>query len=147
MAGPVSDTPRPIQAIMDQQLDVARQSMLQWMIVSLGPVYLLLIPLTGLLSLALVVLITIRGRGPMSAAALVLIIPLPILIGLFASIHGMISVHTVIAMSDTAPKPSELAAGTSTALVSSMVGILAAVPACFAAVVGATIRAITAPPE
>jgi biopolymer transport protein ExbB len=51
------------------------------------------------------------------------------MVGLLGTVDGMIRSFMVIANSSTAPKPSELAAGISTALVTTLVGLLLAIPA------------------
>lgn len=51
------------------------------------------------------------------------------MIGLFGTVHGMIRSFNVIATATTAPKPSELAEGISTALFTTLVGLLIAIPA------------------
>jgi biopolymer transport protein ExbB len=51
------------------------------------------------------------------------------MIGLFGTVHGMIMSFNVIATAQTAPKPSELAEGISTALFTTLVGLLIAIPA------------------
>jgi biopolymer transport protein ExbB len=51
------------------------------------------------------------------------------MVGLFGTVDGMIRSFSVIADSNTTPKPSELAAGISTALVTTIVGLAIAIPA------------------
>ena len=51
------------------------------------------------------------------------------MIGLMGTVQGMISSFQVIATSDTAPQPSKLAAGISTALFTTLVGLVIAIPA------------------
>lgn len=51
------------------------------------------------------------------------------MIGLLGTVQGMISSFEVIANSGTTPKPSELAGGISTALFTTLVGLLLAIPA------------------
>ena len=51
------------------------------------------------------------------------------MIGLFGTVQGMISSFRVIATSPSAPKPSELAQGISTALFTTLVGLAVAIPA------------------
>jgi len=51
------------------------------------------------------------------------------MVGLLGTVHGMISSFSVIARSDVAPEASELAAGISTALFTTMVGLMIAIPA------------------
>ncbi|MCA9269254.1 MAG: MotA/TolQ/ExbB proton channel family protein, partial [Planctomycetales bacterium] len=98
----------------------AHPSLLTWTITSLGPIYLILLLLAGLVSFMLALAILVRGRGPFAAAALVLVVPAPMLIGLFAAVDGIMRSFTVIAMSTSTPKPSEMAAGVSTAIVASL---------------------------
>ncbi len=51
------------------------------------------------------------------------------MIGLFGTVHGMIASFSVIAMSPTTPRPSELAQGISTALFTTLIGLFIAIPA------------------
>ena len=51
------------------------------------------------------------------------------MVGLFGTVYGMIDAFSVIANSPTQPKPSELAAGISTALFTTLVGLAIAIPA------------------
>jgi len=51
------------------------------------------------------------------------------MVGLFGTVDGMIRSFMVIAQATTAPKPAELAAGISTALVTTLIGLFLAIPA------------------
>ncbi len=51
------------------------------------------------------------------------------MVGLLGTVDGMIASFNVIANHNTTPKPSELAAGISTALFTTLVGLLIAIPA------------------
>jgi biopolymer transport protein ExbB len=51
------------------------------------------------------------------------------MVGLFGTVHGMISSFSVIANSASTPKASQLAAGISTALFTTLVGLAIAIPA------------------
>jgi biopolymer transport protein ExbB len=51
------------------------------------------------------------------------------MVGLLGTVDGMIASFQVIATSPTTPKPSQLAEGISTALVTTLVGLLIAIPA------------------
>lgn len=51
------------------------------------------------------------------------------MVGLFGTVDGMIRAFSVISSSNTTPKPAELAAGISTALVTTIVGLAIAIPA------------------
>ncbi len=51
------------------------------------------------------------------------------MVGLFGTVHGMINSFQVIAIGSGTPKPQELAEGISTALFTTLVGLLIAIPA------------------
>jgi len=51
------------------------------------------------------------------------------MVGLLGTVDGMVGSFTVIAESDTTPKPSELATGISMALVTTLAGLIIAIPA------------------
>lgn len=127
---------------MQPEMEPVRQSFLSWLFQSLGLGYAVLLPLAGLFSFFLVLVIVIRGRGPFAGVALVLICHVPMLVGIFAAIQGAIISYSVIAMSSNAPKPSEVAAGISAALIAPMVGMVMMVPAYATAAVGATARSL-----
>ena len=118
-----------------------QQSYLSWMFAALGP-YALLLPLAGLLCFLLALVLVARGKGPMVAACLILIVHVPLLIGVFAALQGGIASYTVIAASATTPKPSDVAAGISTALFAPLVGMMLMVPGYATAAVGAFIRSL-----
>ena len=124
-----------------------RQSLLSWMFTALGFPYVILLPLTGVMCFVLALLIVVRGKGPMAAASLILVVHIPPLIGVFAAIQGAIASYTVIAMSAATPKPSEVAAGISTALVAPMVGMLLMIPGYATAVLGSFVRSFVAKAE
>lgn len=54
------------------------------------------------------------------------------MVGLLGTVDGMVASFQVIAMSDTQPKPSELAQGISMALITTLVGLVLAIPAIIA---------------
>jgi len=117
-----------------------QQSLLNWMFTALGFPYVVLLPLAGLLCFLLALFVVLHGKGPMAAAALILIVHVPLLIGVFAAIQGGIASYAIIAMSAASPKPSEEAAGISTALVAPLVGMLLMAPGYATAALGAFIR-------
>ncbi len=51
------------------------------------------------------------------------------MVGLLGTVDGMVASFMVIASSDTTPKPSQLAEGISTALITTLVGLWLAIPA------------------
>ena len=129
---------------MQSEFEPMQQSFLGWVFAALGFQYAVLLTLTGLLSFVIALIVVLRGRGPMAAAALLLIVHVPLLIGLFAAIQGAISSYTVIAVSSTAPKPSEVAMGISTALVAPMVAMILMIPGYAIATIGSIIRSLSA---
>ena len=120
------------------------QSLLSWAFMGLGPIYLTLLLLAALSSFVLALIIVTRGKGGMASTALLFIIPLPFLIGIFATLQGSIHSFTIIAMSEAAPKPAEIAQGISLALVAPLVGLLLMVPAYAVAVLGSLVRSLRA---
>lgn len=119
-----------------------QQSLVSWMLASLGPAYTFLLPLAALLSFILVLVLVFRGHGPMAAVSLILIIHVPLFIGIFAALQGAMASYTVIAVSAVAPKPAEVAEGISTALVAPLVGMLLMAPSYMTAAIGSFIRSL-----
>jgi hypothetical protein len=105
-------------------------------------VYAIVLPLAAFVCFVLTVLVVSRGKGPMAVAALILIVPVPLLIAVFAAIRGAIASYTIIAMSGSAPKPSEVAEGISTALFAPMVAMVLMAPSYAVATLGAAIRSL-----
>ena len=126
---------------MSPDFEPVQQSHLSWMLASLGP-YALLLPLAGMLCFLLALVLVVRGKGPMAATSLILIVHVPLLIGVFAAIHGGIASYQVIASSAATPKPSDVAAGISTALFAPLVGMMLMVPGYATAAIGAFIRSL-----
>ena len=122
-----------------------RQSYLMWVVSALGWRYVVLLPLAGIVTLVLTLILLIRGRGSAQTGALLFIVPLPFYLGIVGVLDGLISSYQVIAMSQMAPKPSEVAMGISMSLVSAWVGLLLTVPSYVAASAGLLIRALAQP--
>jgi len=114
---------------------------------ALGPKYVVLLGVAALVAFLLTLIVVVRGRGPMAAAALVFIVPLPLLVGVFGALEGVMSYWSVIAASSTAPKPSELAAGIAMALVAPMAGMLLMAPSYALALLGSLVRSFLAPAD
>ncbi len=119
------------------------QTTLGWMFTSLGA-WGFLLPLAGLLSFVIALVIVRRGNGPMAVAALMLVVHVPFLMGGFAAIRGAIAGCSVIAMSPVGPRPAELALGISTSLFALLAGMLSMVPGYATAVLGAFLRSLRA---
>jgi len=122
---------------------VVQQSLVSWAINALGTPALFLLVTAGTVSFCLSLLLTIRGRGAMSAVALVLAAHLPLLTGIFLALLGTISSWMVVATSPTAPKPSEWAEGVSVSLLAPLMGLVLMTPSYTVALVGGLIRALT----
>lgn len=121
-----------------------RQSYLSWLFNALGLQYAILLPMAGLICSLLALILVLRGKGPMAAAGLVLVVHVPLLIGVFAAIQGVSASYAIIAVSETTPKPSELAVGISMALAAPMVGMVLMVPSYATAALGAIFRSLVA---
>jgi len=119
------------------------QSFLGFLFHSLGMEVVAILMVAGLLSVAVSLLIVIRGKGPMAAAALVLIVWAPLLIGAFAGLVGAISSFMVIAQSAVAPKPADVAQGFGAALLGPLVGLIAAGPGFLIAFMGSVVRSFS----
>ncbi|MCH5374186.1 MAG: MotA/TolQ/ExbB proton channel family protein [Planctomycetes bacterium] len=119
-----------------------QRSYLSWMFSSLGPIYGLLIPLAGITVFLGACLVVAMSRRPAVIAAYLVFLPLPLLIGVFGSIQGLIASYAVIAASTTSPKPADVAAGVSTALFTVLIGLLVSFPSYFVLAVGLLMRTL-----
>ncbi len=126
--------------IADEPIQV---SLLTWMVNSLGTTYLVLLPAAALLSIVLALAVVIRGRGPMAAAMLILVVPIPLMIGCYAALHGVINAFQILAVSGTAPKPSDIATVVAVSLLPPFVGLLLMTPAYTVATIGTFVRSLT----
>jgi di/tricarboxylate transporter len=136
------------QAEADAAHEPRQMSYLAWVYHSLGLMYSLALPLAGLmvfLGAVLVVILAIRRPGVI--AAYLVFVPLPLLIGVFGTVDGLIRSHSVIAMADYAPKPSEVSQGYSMALLCLLVGMLATAPGYFVTALGLFLSAILNKPR
>ncbi len=124
---------------------VRQMSFLEWMFTALGPFYGLLLPLTGFAVFVGGCLVVLLSRRNAVVAAYLALVPLPFLIGLFGTIHGMLSSFQVLATAPTSPKPSDLAEGVSMALFSSFVGLAMTFPAFLVVAGGLFLRTMFAP--
>ena len=132
---------------MDAEAAPVVQSKLAWFLNSLGLFYTGALLAAGLLAFILTIVIVARGRGPLAGAALWFAVTLPLWVGVLGFFDGMIASFTVIAMSEVSPKPSEVASGISTSLVTPLVGLWLMAPSFVVATIGSLIRAMTAPRE
>jgi len=110
------------------EMQIEPQSFLMWMFHALGPFYLVVLPLAGLVVFVGAILVVSLNRRPAVIAAFLVFLPLPLMIGLFGSVQGMISSLSVLATSAATPKPSDVAAGISSGLFTTLMGLLVTVP-------------------
>jgi hypothetical protein len=132
----------PAEPVAMSATEPMQQSYLGWIVNSLGFPYAVLLPLAGVVCFVLVLATLVRGRGAMATVSLLLIVHVPLLIGVFAALQGAMASYAVIAQSETAPRPAEIAAGISTALVAPTVGMLVMAPSYFVAALGALVRSL-----
>lgn len=130
------------EAPFDEVAEPVRQSFLLFLINALGIRYAFLLPAAALVAFIVVLILVLRGKGPELVGALIFIVPLPVLVGILGTVDGMLASYQVIAMSDLAPKPSEVAQGISMSLVSAWIGLMLAVPGYLLAAVGLAVRAL-----
>jgi hypothetical protein len=126
---------------------VVRQSYLSWMYQSLGPIYILLLPLSGFMIFVGACLVVALNRRPGVIASYLVFVPLPLLIGVFASVHGLITALAVIAMSDAGDVPVHVwAEAWSVALLSTFVGFFVSAPSYAVVSLGLFLRTLAARP-
>ena len=124
-----------------------RPSFLSWILTALGYKYTIVLPLSALVCFVLTLIIVARGKGPMAGAALVLIVPVPMLIGVFAAIEGGIGAYRIIATLENSRPPGHSATVKSTLLVAPWVGMLLMAPSYALAALGLCFRSFSADPE
>jgi len=132
---------------MQPELEPVQQSFVSWIFTALGFKYAILLAVSALVGFVLTLIVITRGKGPMAAVALVLIMPVPLLIGVFAAIEGGISSYRVIATLQKGPAPGQDAAAISTLLVAPMVGMLLMAPSYILAILGSLFRSFSADPK
>lgn len=130
----------PVDVVLAQ----GGQSSLQWSFHALGLFYAAVLPLTGLLVFVGACLVVALARRPAVVAAYLVLVPLPLLIGIYGSVQGMIASTMVIADSLAEVRLSDLAEGISTALFTTQVGFWATFPAYLVTSIGLLVRAATA---
>jgi len=94
--------------LLAQGSDPMRQSYLGMMRMGLGPIYALLLPLSGFLVFVGACLVVALNRRPAVIASYLVILPLPLLIGLFGTLHGFLASYQVIYISEATPKMANL---------------------------------------
>ena len=119
-----------------------QQSFLVWVIGSLGWKYVLLLPVSALFSFVLTAVLVTAGKGKTTGAAVAFAVAIPLLVGIFGLLDGLVASFMVIANSSTIVKPSEWSEGFSTGLVTPLIGMLLMAPSYILATAGLSIRAL-----
>lgn len=135
------------EMIGKEMAEPVQMSYLRFLFQALGFRYSVLLPAVALLAFVLVLVLIIRGKGPALTGALLFLVPLPVLVGVFAAVDGMLSAFQVISMANVSPKPSEFAMGISMSLVSVFLSFLLTVPSYILATCGLIARAFSAKPD
>lgn len=135
------------EAGMEDYPEIHRQSFLMWLISSLGWKYTLLLPASALASFVLTGVLVVAGKGKTSGAAMAFLVAIPFLIGLFGMFDGMLASFMVLAHSMTTPKPSDVAVGISTSIVTPLVGMFLMVPSYLLATAGLFIKSLQGEPK
>jgi hypothetical protein len=120
------------------------ESYVGWMIRSMGLIGLLVLG-SGMFCFILTLFIVIRGQGPWACAALVLFVPIPLLLGLFGTVQGLIASLQVIAATSVSVKTSEIADGVASSLFNPMLGLVMMAPSYLVATLGSIFRSFVKP--
>ena len=118
------------------------QSVLSWMFHSLGLFYGTVLPLTGFVIFVGACLVVGLNKRPSVIAAYLVFLPLPFLIGLFATFHGCILSFYYFSQNDSRPSLELILGNLSLALFSSLVGLALTFPSLLVLAFGLLIRTI-----
>jgi hypothetical protein len=129
-------------SILGQFEPPVQQSCFSWMFMALGPVYGLAIPLAGLGVFIGACAVVALSRRPAVIAAYLVFLPLPLLVGLFGSLHGSVTSSSVFAYYHLNPRPGDIAAAISVALFSTLVGLGVTFPSYFVLAAGLFLRTV-----
>lgn len=114
---------------MDDPIDMPpEQPMIVWLFRALGIRYTFLLPAVTVLALLLAVLAIWKFKTPTLTALLLAGVPLPLLLGAFGSIDGLMASFQIIMISSATPRASEVAEGGAMSLVSMQVGLILSLP-------------------
>jgi len=123
-----------------------RESMLLFSFNALGWRYTLAIPFFAFLAFVLALILVIRGRTWATGPATLMVVAMPMLVGVFAWIEGLMVGYLTFASSPVITRSNDLYAGYAASIVPPMVALLLSVPAYLVALVGLFLRAMTEQP-
>lgn len=126
--------------MMEEQV---QESMASWLIHSAGFLGLLIL-LTSLIVFLAALIVVFASRRPAMIAACFPWLLLPLWLGCLGAFWGSLQSFMVIAQSEVAPKPSELAEGVSVALVSPLLALVLTFPGYLILTVGLFLRTVAA---
>lgn len=129
--------------MVTMQEPLPKQSALSWFVDALGPFYLVVLPLLGLLLLFGGLMVVIASRRPAVIAACLAFVALPLLLGLLGMLQGMVESFTVISTTLTQPRPGDIAAGFSSAMVVPLVSLIVTLPGYLILATGLVFRTAT----
>jgi len=118
-----------------------QESLLMWTFNALGWRYTFALPLAGLLSFVLALVVVMRG-GNYAGPALLFIVPLPALVGLLGVVDGITMSTMVLTQSEATAKPSDVLTSFGSSVVTLLVGMLLMGPAYLVAMGGLFIRTL-----
>ena len=88
-----------------------------------------IIPIVGLVSFVLVIVLIYRAKNAYSSPAMALLIPLPIAMTFAGALQGIIRMLTIMTLSRTVPKTADLADGLAQFCAGRVFGVVAMLPA------------------
>ena len=121
--------------------DLFPHSRLEWLFTDLG-LGAILLAAAILVSLAIVLWLVVRGKGPAMVGVIMLVVPMPIYVALMCAISGLITLTSLLAMSDSQDKLGPFMMGIAEALVHIEIGVILTIPAFLLATIGLIVRAL-----
>ena len=118
----------------------SQQSYLSWYLNALGVENAAWLSLSTFVSCVLILWLAFRGKGIHAALAMILLIPVPLIIGVYAGLDGAISAMVVISRGATQPTGSQFASGLAMTFVAPWLGMLLCIPNYLVALLSMLVR-------
>jgi hypothetical protein len=114
------------------------RSLLGVIVESLG-IYAFVVSLCALIAFVLILMLVLRGKGPLVGSAILLTAPLPVVVGLFGAVQtGLTSSHAIALSAN----PSGIAEPATKMLIIVLYSLVVALPAIALAIVGSSYCAL-----